>query len=77
MYKRFKELREEKKLTQSQLSRKIKVHVDIINAAENGMQISLEVLKKYAIFFGVTCDYILELTDERSGYFDVNTLKKL
>lgn len=70
MFVRFKELREESGLTQKDLSRKIKTHIDIINSIENGFNAPIEVLKKYAIYFEVTADYILELTDDKQGYSD-------
>lgn len=70
MFVRFKELREEKGIKKKELSKAIKVHVDIINSIENGYNAPIEVLKKYAIYFDVTSDYILELTDDKRGYND-------
>lgn len=64
-YRRFKELREENGLSQSQLARKIKSHPDVIAAADNGIIISVDLVRKYALFFDVTADYLLELTDVR------------
>lgn len=76
MYKRFKELREENGLSKTELSRKIKVHVDVIESVENGYAASLEVLRKYAIFFNVTSDYILELSDDKHSYLDGNNMPR-
>ena len=70
MFVRFKELREEKDISKSELSKTIKVHIDVINSIENGYNAPIEVLKKYAIYFDVTSDYILELTDKKKGYSD-------
>ena len=70
MFIRFKELREEKGISKSELSKAIKVHIDVINSIENGFNAPIEALKKYAIYFGVTADYILELTDDKKGYGD-------
>ena len=70
MFVRFKELREEKGISKSELSKVIKVHIDVITSIENGFNAPIEVLKKYAIYFGVTADYILELTDDKRGYSD-------
>lgn len=70
MFVRFKELREEKGITTKELSKAIKTHIDVINSIENGYNAPIEVLKKYAIYFNVTADYILELTDDKRGYSD-------
>jgi transcriptional regulator with XRE-family HTH domain len=70
MFVRFKELREEKGISKKDLSKAIKVHIDVINSIENGYNAPIEVLKKYAIYFNVTSDYILELTDKKKGYSD-------
>lgn len=70
MFVRFKELREEKGITAKELSKAIKVHIDVISSIENGYNAPIEVLKKYAIYFDVTADYILELTDDKRGYSD-------
>lgn len=73
MFVRFKELREEKGITKEQLTKDIDVHIDVINSIENGFNAPIEVLKKYAIYFDVTADYILELTDDKRGYSDGRT----
>lgn len=70
MFARFKELREEKCISKKDLSKAIKVHIDVINSIENGYNAPIEVLKKYAVYFDVTSDYILELTDDKHGYSD-------
>lgn len=73
MFVRFKELREEKGITKEQLTKDIDVHIDVINSIENGFNAPIEVLKKYAVYFDVTADYILELTDDKRGYSDGRT----
>lgn len=70
MFTRFKELREEKGISKEELSEATNVHIDIVNSIENGYNAPIEVLKKYAIYFEVTADYILELTDDKYGYND-------
>lgn len=70
MFVRFKELREEKCISKNELSKAINVHIDVINSIENGYNAPIEALKKYAIYFDVTSDYILELTDKKKGYSD-------
>lgn len=72
MFVRFKELREEKGITVKELSKAIKVHIDVINSIENGFNAPIEALRKYAIYFDVTSDYILELTDDKRGYSDTH-----
>lgn len=70
MFVRFKELREEKSITKEQLAMEIDVHINIINSIENGYNAPIHVLRKYAVYFGVTSDYLLELTDDKNGYSD-------
>lgn len=70
MFVRFKELREEAGISKAELSKAIKVHIDVITSIENGYNAPIEALKKYAIYFDVTADYILELTDDKHGYSD-------
>jgi transcriptional regulator with XRE-family HTH domain len=65
MFVRFKEIRESRNITKEQLSEDIDVHIDIINSIENGFNAPIHVLRKYAIYFGVTADYLLELTDDK------------
>ena len=70
MFIRFKELREEAGISKEDLATAIDVHINIINSIENGYNAPIEALKKYAIYFNVTADYILELTDCKNGYSD-------
>lgn len=72
MFERFKELREEKGITKEQLSEDIDIHIDIINSIENGFNAPIHVLRKYAVYFGVASDYLLELTDDKNGYSDIS-----
>lgn len=68
MFIRFKELRERSGLTKEQLSIAIEERVEIIESIENGFAAPIRVLVKYAKFFNVTCDYILDLSDDERGY---------
>ena len=72
MFVRFKEIREKRNITKEQLAQEIDVHIDIINSIENGFNAPIHVLRKYAVYFGVTADYLLELTDEEDLYSDGN-----
>lgn len=65
MFERFKELRIDRGITKEQLAKDIDVHIDIINSIENGYNAPIHVLRKYVVYFGVTADYLLELTDDK------------
>lgn len=70
MFERFKEVREKRNISKEQLAQEIDIHIDIINSIENGFNVPIHVLKKYAIYFGVTADYLLELSDKEDLYSD-------
>lgn len=70
MFVRFKELRIDRGITKEQLAKDIDVHIDVINSIENGFNAPIHVLRKYAVYFDVTSDYLLELVDDRKGYSD-------
>ena len=72
MFERFKELRIDRGITKKQLAEDIDVSIKIIDSVENGYNAPIHVLRKYAIYFGVTADYLLELTDEEDLYSDGN-----
>lgn len=66
---KLKELREEKDLTQEKISK-------ILNCKQNTYQqyetekrqIPIEALKKLAIFYNTSIDYIVELTEDMRPY---------
>jgi transcriptional regulator with XRE-family HTH domain len=63
-YRRIRDLREDKDLTQAQLGEAIGVPQRTLSYYENGQRmVPLEVLSAIADFFGVSVDYILERTD--------------
>lgn len=63
-YRRIRDLRENKDLTQAQLGEAIGVPQRTLSYYENGQRmVPLEVLSAIADFFGVSVDYILERTD--------------
>lgn len=72
MFERFKEIREKRNISKEQLAQEIDVHIDIINSIENGYNAPIHVLRKYAIYFGVTADYLLELSNEEDLYSNGN-----
>lgn len=65
--KRFKEERKRKGLTQQQLAEKFHTDKSSISKYENDHSMpELPILQEYAKFFGVSIDYLLGNTDERS-----------
>lgn len=74
---RLAELRKTKNLTQSDLARKLGLHRNTINGYEaNTLTPSVEVLKKLAIFFNVSIDYILGFENRSYLYIDDLTEKQ-
>ena len=69
MYKRIKDLREDRKL-------KKKTIANYLNMSQNGYsqyetdtnKVPVEILKKLAIFYDTSIDYSVELTDEQKPY---------
>ena len=62
--KRLKELREEKGLTQKQLAEKLNLHsVTYLHYEKAQREPPLAILAQMAVFFEVTTDYLLGLTD--------------
>ena len=69
MYKRIKDLREDRDIKQKTIA-------EYLNMSQNGYsqyetdtnKIPVEVLKKLAIFYNTSIDYLVELTDEKKPY---------
>lgn len=69
MYKRIKDLREDRDLTQKTIA-------NYLNMSQNGYsqyetdtnKVPVEILKKLAIFYDTSIDYLVELTDEQKPY---------
>lgn len=67
--KRLKELREEKDLTQAQLSTQLQISASAIGMYEQGRrEPDNETLIKIANFFNVTIDYLLGRNDIKNPY---------
>ena len=67
MYKRIRELREDKDLNQTQISRILNISQATYSRYESGfLDVPSEVLKTLAQFHNVSVDYILELTDNKA-----------
>ena len=63
-YKRIRDMREDKDLTQTQLAKEINVSQRTYSYYENGERtIPPEILIALAKFYNVSVDYILELSD--------------
>lgn len=64
---RIKALREEKRMTQTRLSIELEVTQETISAYESGRHYpGIPVLIKMSELFGVSCDYILGVSDVRT-----------
>ena len=64
VYRRIRDLREDKDLTQTQLAKEINVSQRTYSYYENGERtIPPEVLIALAKFYNVSVDYILEISD--------------
>ena len=69
MYKRIKDLREDRDIKQKTIA-------EYLNMSQNGYsqyetdtnKIPVEVLKKLAIFYNTSLDYLVELTDHKKPY---------
>lgn len=69
MYKRIKELREDNDKLQKEISKELKITQQQYSLYEKGIrQLPIDMLKKIAIIYNVSTDYILELTDDPKPY---------
>lgn len=69
MYKRIRELREDKDLTQKQIGQILNMSQTGYNQYEIGKNdIPTNILIKLAVFYNVSVDYILGLTDISKPY---------
>lgn len=67
MYKRIRELREDKDLTQTQIAAILGCSQRVYSNYERGdIDIPTEILIKLSKLHGVTSDYILEISDKKS-----------
>lgn len=66
---KLKDLREEKDLTQEEIANILNCKQNTYYQYENGKrQIPIEALKKLAIFYNTSIDYIVELTEDMRPY---------
>lgn len=67
--KRLKDLREDKDLTQKQVAEILSCSQTTYSRYETGeLNIPVEVLKKLALYFNTSVDYIIGLTNENKPY---------
>lgn len=66
---RLKDLREDKDLTQKAIADKLHIRQNTYCQYENGQrQVPIEVLIKLSFLYGVSVDYILDITDTKDIY---------
>ena len=66
---RLKELREEHNLTQTKLANELLIDQRSLSFYEIGKyEPNIDTLKRMSIFFNVSSDYLLGLTDEKAPY---------
>ncbi len=66
---RLKDLREDSDISQIQMAELLHIKQNTYSQYENGKrQIPIETLVKIAIFYNVSVDYILGLTDVKTPY---------
>ena len=67
MYKRIRDLREDKDMTQTQIAEILNCSQRVYSNYERGdIDIPIEILKKLADFHNVSVDYILERTNNKT-----------
>ena len=69
MYRRIRELREDRDLLQKQIAIELKITRQQYGLYENGIrEIPINKLIELALFYNTSTDYILELTNEIKPY---------
>ena len=73
---RLRDVREDADVTQAAVAEHLHIKPNTYCQYETGKrQIPVETLAKVAVFFGVSTDYLLEMTDERKPYPRKNNKK--
>lgn len=69
MYKRVRDLREDRDITQKQMAELLQIHQTTYSDYELGnLNIPIEILIKLARFYETSIDYIVGITDEMKPY---------
>lgn len=73
---RLKELRQEKRLIQDELAKKLNISRNTITRYENGTrQPNINTVKKIAELFDVSTDYLLGISDRRYNFENVSLIE--
>ena len=65
MYKRIRDLREDRDISQQQMAEYLNISQSTYSRYESGyLDVPSEVLIKLAQYYGVSTDYILDISDE-------------
>ena len=69
LYRRIRDLREDHDLTQAEMGRILSCSQRVYSKYERGeLDIPTEILRRLARYYGVTADYLLELSDDPWPY---------
>ncbi len=69
MYRRIRDLREDKDMTQTQIAKLLNCSQRIYSNYERGeVDIPTQIIKKLALIHETSSDYLLELTDNKAPY---------
>ena len=69
MMEHLRGLREDKDLTQEEMAELFQVHQTTYSSYELGkVNIPIPLLKKLALFFNTSIDYLLDMTNEKKPY---------
>ncbi len=69
MFKRIRDLREDKDLTQKQLAEHLKIHQTTYSDYELGnLNVPIDVLIELSKFYKTSVDYLVDLTDNPTPY---------
>ncbi len=69
MFKRIRDLREDRDLTQTQMAQLLQIHQTTYSDYEIGnLNVPADILIQLARFYNTSIDYIVELTDEPKPY---------
>ena len=69
VYYRLVSLREDRTLTQTKFAKELNIAQNTYSQYENGKRdIPTEILKKLALYYGTSVDYLIELTDDKRSY---------
>ena len=69
MFKRIRDLREDRDMTQTQMAQYLQIHQTTYSDYEIGnLNVPVDILIKLAKFYNTSIDYIVELTDNPKPY---------